>query len=351
MAKDLRETSKITMSGPSGGAKRAPPGGVGPGSSSGVSAPRLFATSVLEPRDEFEERHDRCFALVHSLTADRGEKESNDALAAHASRPDPKAHEDVCVGLVVGALGAAQAPEQAARCYRDLALVARDGMAAACAHLNALALEKYPKMYPAAKQQLLWLTREMIKSSVVGMENICWNLMRQIAGGDVSRPNLWLADHLLDIFVDHRAWLERFPFLLASVVYTYLRVIEDHFLVGALREKEVRFIVSLMRDRFADVTVIGRDLLRVLQNVARIPEFERLWSDVVGEPKSLHPTFAGVSQLMHTRTSRRFLQSRITPEMEKKLVFLTSQVRAKNIELFHTVKIFVWQFLSFFVLY
>ncbi len=85
-----------------------------------------------------------------------------------------------------------------------------------------------------------------------------------------------------------------------------------------------------MRDRWSDVTVIGRDLLRVLQNVARVPDFERLWADIVHDPKSLHPTFGGVTQLMHTRTSRRFLQSRITPEMEKKLVFLTSQVGDEN---------------------
>ena len=89
---------------------------------------------------------------------------------------------------------------------------------------------------------------------------------------------------------------------------------------------QVRFVVSLIRDRFADVTVIGRDLLRVLQYVARVPEFEQLWLDIVHNPKSLAPNFAGVTQLMHTRTSRRFLQSRITPEMEKKLVFLTTSV-------------------------
>ena len=171
--------------------------------------------------------------------------------------------------------------------------------------------------------------------------------MRQIAGGDVSRANLWLADHLLDIFIDDRAWLEKFSFLLASVVYTYIRysfllfllitwilinlsgfyrVLEDHFHHEKLREKEVKFIVSLMRDRFSDVTVIGRDLLRVLQYVAKIPEFEQLWLDIIHRPRSLSPTFNGVTQLMTTRTSRRFLQSRITPEMEKKLVFLTSQV-------------------------
>jgi integrator complex subunit 3 len=110
------------------------------------------------------------------------------------------------------------------------------------------------------------------------------------------------------------------------VVYTYLRVIEDHYHVPQLREKEVRFVVSIMRDRFSDVIVIGRDLVRVLQQVAKIPQFAALWTDIQMSPKNLSPTFAGITQLMRTRTSRRFLQSRITPEMEKKLVFLTSQV-------------------------
>jgi len=42
-------------------------------------------------------------------------------------------------------------------------------------------------------------------------------------------------------------------------------------------------------------------------------------------PQTLKAIFTSV-QIMNSRTSRRFLQSRITPDMEKKLVFLTSQV-------------------------
>merc|ERR1719342_1065633 len=156
--------------------------------------------------------------------------------------------------------------------------------------------------------------------------------MRQIAGGEVSQRNLWLADSLMDIFKDNRAWLEKYQFLLASVVYTYLRIIEDHSHpnLAALRDKEVKFVMSLIRDRFNDVLVIGRDLLRLLQNISRIPEMEELWNDILYKPTSLSMTFTGVSQLMNMRTSRRFLQSRITPDMEKKLVFLTSQVRFGN---------------------
>lgn len=70
--------------------------------------------------------------------------------------------------------------------------------------------------------------------------------------------------------------------------------------------------------------------MRLLQNVARIPEFEALWKDVLQNSKCLCSNFNGVLQLLQTRTSRRFLQSRLTPDMERKLVFLTSQVRFGN---------------------
>jgi integrator complex subunit 3 len=83
--------------------------------------------------------------------------------------------------------------------------------------------------------------------------------------------------------------------LIASVVYAYLRLIEDHAVpaLTQLRHKEVVFVVTLIRERFADCLVIGRDFVRLLQNVARIPEFEQLWRDLLTNPKSLCPTFTG----------------------------------------------------------
>jgi integrator complex subunit 3 len=89
--------------------------------------------------------------------------------------------------------------------------------------------------------------------------------------------------------------LDKFPVLIASVVYAYLRLIEDHAVpsLTQLRHKEVVFVVTLIRERFADCLVIGRDFVRLLQNVARIPEFEQLWRDLLTNPKSLCPTFTG----------------------------------------------------------
>ena len=40
--------------------------------------------------------------------------------------------------------------------------------------------------------------------------------------------------------------------------------------------------------------------------------------------------FLGIEQLMLVRTSRKFLVSRLTPDMENKLVFLTTKVSVKH---------------------
>lgn len=61
--------------------------------------------------------------------------------------------------------------------------------------------------------------------------------------------------------------------------------------------------------------------------MARVPEFDQLWKDILLNPKSLLATFTGVWQLLQIRTSRRFLQCRITPEVERKLHFFTSNVQ------------------------
>ncbi|XP_027766303.1 integrator complex subunit 3 [Empidonax traillii] len=112
-------------------------------------------------------------------------------------------------------------------------------------------------------------------------------------------------------------------------VYTYLRLLVDHHgtpQLQGLRQKEVDFCISLLRERFMDCFMIGRDLVRLLQNVARIPEFEQLWKDILHNPQVLSTQFTGVLQLLQSRTSRKFLACRLTPDMETKLLFMTSRV-------------------------
>ncbi|XP_075922994.1 integrator complex subunit 3 isoform X3 [Petromyzon marinus] len=269
---------------------------------------------------------DRCMATVTSMIVSVSEREANDALTAHVCKGAPQ-HEETCLGLTAIIL---TDPAQAARCYRDLTLVSRDGLGLVLAKVNQLLMEKFLKMHDVARNQLVWLVREVVKNGVIGADGVTMTLLKQIAGGDTSPKNIWLAETVLDLLTDYREWVLKNSLLVSMTVYTFLRIIVDHNgspALTTLRQKEVDFCITLLRERFADCTMIGRDLVRLLQNVARIPEIEKLWRDMLHNPQSLSPQFTGILQLLQMRTSRKFLACRLTPDMETKLLFMMSKVR------------------------
>lgn len=172
-----------------------------------------------------------------------------------------KQHEEISIGLLYTILtDVTLAPKT----YRDLTLLTRDGLLYITTNLSILVAEKYLKFTDIARKQLLWLLKEFVKNQVLNVDNIMWNVMRQASGGDVSIKNITLVEGLLDIFIDHKLWLDKFPFLISTVIYTYVRLLEDHTspsLVN-LKNKEVKFIISLIRERFVEVIPLGRDFVR-----------------------------------------------------------------------------------------
>lgn len=172
-----------------------------------------------------------------------------------------KQHEEISIGFLYTML---TDPTMALKGYRDLTLVARDGMNMVVTNLTILVAEKYNKLTEVARRQLIWLLRELVKHQVLNVENIIWNCLRQAGGGDVSQKNLYLVENLLDIFIEYRAWLESQAFLVQTVVYSYVRLIEDHAspALAALRHKEVKFVITLIRERFLDIIPLGRDFVR-----------------------------------------------------------------------------------------
>lgn len=50
----------------------------------------------------------------------------------------------------------------------------------------------------------MWLLREMIRNGVNNVDNLCWNVLRHAAGGDISPRNILLVENLLDIFLENR---------------------------------------------------------------------------------------------------------------------------------------------------
>lgn len=160
--------------------------------------------------------------------------------------------------------------------------------------------------------------------------------MWQIAGGDLSSGNVWLASQLLDVMVSHEQWVYERPQVFTMALYTYLRLLADHLMgksaaLNELKQKEIAFCTKVLRERFQDCLMIGRDLVRLLQDVALVPEIEVVWRDLLSNPGVFKAAgFTDIGQLYVMRTPTRYLASRVTPDMETQIRFMLTSVRMGN---------------------
>ncbi|XP_041566080.1 integrator complex subunit 3 homolog isoform X5 [Drosophila elegans] len=220
---------------------------------------KLFVCTAVDCKDEIEEKFERSFINLQLQIVGLSDKEMHDILSQIVCKD--KQHEEISIGFLYIML---TDPVMAPKTYRDVTLVSRDGMNVIVANLTLLVAEKYTKLTEIARRQLIWVLREFVKHQVLSVENVIWNCLRQAGGGDASHRNLFLIESLLDIFIEYRTWLEGNPFLVQSTVYSFVRLIEDHAnpALMPLRQKEVKFIISLIRERFHDVIPLGRDFVR-----------------------------------------------------------------------------------------
>ena len=201
--------------------------------------------------------------------------------------------------------------------------------------LTTIVDELYSKLVKSARIQLISLVSVMIYVSAVGIDGLLVSLLRQIVGGDFSDGNLWLCFELVSLFLSKWDWLvEEEPQVLRNGLYTYLRVLSDHCRfpgdskLEALRRIEIEFCIKVLREQFHLCLRIGRDLIRLLQDLVHVPEFRAVWKDLVLNPGEFRTQgFEDISQLYRQRTSSRYFLLRITPEMESQLRFLLTHVK------------------------
>jgi len=230
-------------------------------------------------------------------------------------------------GLVYGILTDASRPEAIYLAY--LSKVVRDGFSFVVSLLRRIVFDKYTKLVDLARTRLVWLVSELVGSNAKDVDQLCEGLLRQAPGGDTSPKAVWLCEELVQLFTEHKGWLYSSAKMIPYVAYSFLRLVTDHGSeqLAVLRAREVALCVDLLRNKFSECQAAGRDLVRLLQDVARLPEFAALWRDLAEKPKSFSPQFGGVHQLLAVRSPRRFLLARVTPDMEAQLLFVLRQVK------------------------
>ncbi|XP_006285669.2 integrator complex subunit 3 [Capsella rubella] len=236
--------------------------------------------------------------------------------------PDPQEYLELNKAIAFGVLCE---PDSCKTHIKHLHALVTDGYALFTSLLVGIVVELYVNLVDSAKIQLVWVTKEMVDVSSVGIEDLISLLLRRIGTGDYSDQNVWLCSELVGLFLEK--WdclLDDLPLVLTSVLYCFLRLLADHCRVlgvvklDYVKRLEIRFCVKMFREQLDLCLKIGRDLVRLLQDLSHVSEFREIWNDLV----SNH-----CSDIYKLRTSSRYFVLRITPEMETKLRFLLGNVK------------------------
>ncbi|XP_022973780.1 uncharacterized protein LOC111472338 isoform X1 [Cucurbita maxima] len=200
--------------------------------------------------------------------------------------------------------------------------------------LRKVVNELYLKLIGSAKSQILFVTEEMIDVCAVGVDGVLISLLRQIVGGDFGEGNLWLCFEMVNLFLNKwSCLLEELPEVIPSALYTFLRLLADHCRLStakleSLKLLEIKFCIKVIREQFHFCLKIGRDFIRLLQDLVYVPEFKAVWKDLLLNPSNFKtPGFLDISNFYYTRTSSRYFLLCITPEMEAQLRFLMTNVK------------------------
>ncbi|KAH9392048.1 Integrator complex subunit 3 [Tyrophagus putrescentiae] len=293
----------------------------------------LFNLSAIEVRDDFEEKMIAAYMYVKNILANKSESQANEEfIKLIGSSPvnnqnQNLIHNQISFGMLVSIL---LEPANTQRYFRDMIHISRDAMSSFIVNYIYIANEKYFRLQEQVRKQMVRLLREMVISKLSQLDNVFYSMFRNTVCGDVTPSNLYLTESLLDILIEFQQHLDKE--LLALALYNYLRLFLDHYAPHQreLRAKEANFCASLLRTRFHDFIFIGRDLVRLLQQAAVFPEFANIWKDMIHNPTNLARDFTGFVELMKIHTPARFIRLKLTLEMEKKIIFLTTHVRMAN---------------------
>ncbi|KAF9307425.1 Integrator complex subunit 3 [Mortierella antarctica] len=286
------------------------------------AAPSLifeYASATYDDEDSVEKE----MALAHQQLIEsfqgKSDHEIHNFLQEGASASMAR-HGEIINGLLYGIL---TNKGTATDFYRHMNFVSRDQLASAGKQIRYFCIHvHFQKFRQTVKEQLVWIVGQLTELRFQGCENLYMNLLKQIRGGDISTGNIQHSEAMLNLLNTHLPWVYNNPVLIAYSCFTYLRIILDHSRYPSLKQAEITFCTKLLRERFRECSDMGRDLVRALQDVSRIKEFEEIWMDLLHNPENLNPQLDGIHKLMAVPSRDFILGSRLTFDMERKLLYI-----------------------------
>ncbi|XP_055351163.1 integrator complex subunit 3-like isoform X2 [Paramacrobiotus metropolitanus] len=290
------------------------------------------------------------FNKITSIQNGCSENEGRDKLVSYAQQGTDE-YVKAMDGLLYGILTDPGLCEKYMGDATTLSLLNAEAFNPLTRSLSLLASEKYAKLSDTARKQSVWLMKTFAKKNIPGLDRIFIPWMRNLTVGDHWK-NVSLIEGILETLVECRPILDNgagVP-ILQMALLTFIQLIQYHHTslqYSVIKDKEVDFCLDLLRNKFGECMAIGKDFIRILMQICKMPKMKEFWSDLVNDPKKIAPSvpnFTGVPYILQLKTSRWIYPHRITADLEAKIAFLLSKVRAPQVSRY--ADIFLKQYLS-----
>ena len=288
---------------------------------------KLLRYTQIELKDPTDAYLESCFAAIQQ---NRYTMDSNTLLQIGQTNKKHKDH--ISHALLYGILIDGN---NRAKYYQDLLLLNGNNLSSVISFLETLIRENWRRIYENVRQQSLWFLRETLTNNIDGIDRLYYAFLRQI---NPHEQCLDLAETMLELLLAHPLFLKTYPEMMLLTIYTFLSIFPIYLRRKAPQQRQIDFLLSLIRD---NLHCLGRDALRLLIQLGHIREIDLLLKHL-----ALNSASDYLPKILALQTHPKYLALPLSFDLEKHLQFLLDNCRINSQEKYY----FEWfynQYLNF----
>ena len=302
----------------------------------------LFKLDLIDLPDAVEARmHEHYQNLVHPHLQESQPERIQSILLARSSQ-GTNAYRNVQEALLYAILSKNNSggveTDQGDRYFHWLLSLVTDEWAVLAGLCRYFSFTRYAQLQSSVRVNLFKLVQRLASLHAKGVDGLIVGLLRQVSGLLDPESADWTRLAILETLVGegHEAgqpyWVSGQPSLIPFALLSMLRWIAEEATVSSstssrspIYKMSVKISQRLLRERPKECFHLGRELVRLLWTVSRLPEFKAFWQELLRtSPGSTENT---ISRLLQMPTPKRYMPSRLTPQLEGDLLYLCEHVR------------------------
>eukprot|EP00055_Hartaetosiga_balthica_P016715 m.106698 g.106698 ORF g.106698 m.106698 type:complete len:1147 (-) comp9160_c2_seq2:355-3795(-) len=285
----------------------------------------MFRYTIVDVKDKIDKFWEEVHNGLMEYIKDVSEDDKRNRLKARAKESE-QSYEHVVVGIMYSILSVSADPE---RMFGHLLSLTTDEHRTLARNIGFVIKDKFPMLTLQAQERIFWLLGKLIELHISDTRDIYILALRQLVPYTLTVHGITLSQSLMKSMAANESWLCTRANVVQGTVFWLLRCIAEYSnnpIATKLQTAQIELVVYLLEQHFEVCAGMGRDLIRALQDVAKIPALSQLWKTLLFTPKSLSTLVNGIEGIVAGTTLERVMAMRVSLNMENELRFILTQL-------------------------